>query len=105
MGFPLNDEGRHESDFPKGASGHFMRPASPFRNWITLDGAPGPSGAGGYAAKRRSEPTAPTFARLHICAYHSIGRWLQDRNAMWSEAVVRLRDVTRAPPTHTVSLR
>lgn len=32
--------------------GHFKRDASIFRNWVTPDGAPGPSGEGGFAAER-----------------------------------------------------
>ena len=28
--------------------GRFHRPESRFRNWVTRDGAPGPSGTGGY---------------------------------------------------------
>lgn len=32
-------------------SGEFVRRASQFRNWITPDGAPGPSGRGGFAAE------------------------------------------------------
>ena len=39
-----------ESDFPR-VSGRFVRQASVFRNWITPDGAPGPSGQGGFAAE------------------------------------------------------
>ena len=31
--------------------GRFVRPDPPFRNWITPDGAPGPSGAGGFKAE------------------------------------------------------
>ena len=31
--------------------GQFIRQASTFRNWITPDGAPGPSGEGGFAAE------------------------------------------------------
>jgi putative glutathione S-transferase len=31
--------------------GAFKRPDAVFRNWITADGAPGPSGEGGYAAE------------------------------------------------------
>lgn len=31
--------------------GHFERSAAQFRNWITVDGAPGPSGDGGFAAE------------------------------------------------------
>ncbi len=31
--------------------GHFIRPTARFRNWVTSDGSPGPSGEGGYAAE------------------------------------------------------
>lgn len=36
----------------KATKGHFKRDASQFRNWITKDGAPGPSGEGGFGAER-----------------------------------------------------
>src|SRR5262249_3747190 len=32
--------------------GRFERKVSAFRNWVTPDGAPGPTGAGGFAAER-----------------------------------------------------
>jgi glutathionyl-hydroquinone reductase len=32
-------------------NGRFNRPTTKFRNWITPDGAPGPSGSGGFAAE------------------------------------------------------
>ena len=35
----------------KTTKGHFQRSASQFRNWITPDGAPGPSGEGGFPAE------------------------------------------------------
>ncbi|MBB3978973.1 putative glutathione S-transferase [Rhizobium azooxidifex] len=35
----------------KATRGHFERAASQFRNWITPDGAPGPTGEGGFAAE------------------------------------------------------
>ncbi|QND47802.1 glutathione S-transferase family protein [Rhizobium lusitanum] len=35
----------------KETKGHFKRAASQFRNWITADGAPGPSGTGGFKAE------------------------------------------------------
>ncbi len=35
----------------KETGGKFVRSASQFRNWITADGAPGPSGEGGFAAE------------------------------------------------------
>jgi putative glutathione S-transferase len=31
--------------------GHFVRPHTSFRNWVTADGSPGPSGAGGFRAE------------------------------------------------------
>ena len=34
----------------KSTGGRFVRKASQFRNWVTPDGRPGPSGEGGYAA-------------------------------------------------------
>ena len=35
----------------KASKGHFVRKASQFRNWITADGAPGPSGVEGFRAE------------------------------------------------------
>ena len=35
----------------KDAKGGFVRQASTFRNWITTDGAPGPTGEGGFRAE------------------------------------------------------
>lgn len=35
----------------KDAAGRFIRQTSSFRNWITPDGAPGPTGTGGFAAE------------------------------------------------------
>ena len=32
------------------AKGGFVRQISSFRNWVTPDGAPGPTGTGGFAA-------------------------------------------------------
>lgn len=36
----------------KDEAGRFIRQASPFRNWITPDGAPGPTGVGGFKAEK-----------------------------------------------------
>lgn len=36
----------------KETKGHFKRGASQFRNWVTADGAPGPSGEGGFKAEK-----------------------------------------------------
>lgn len=50
MGVFVDGEWRADGDFPRNASGHFVRPDSPFRNWVTADGEPGPTGAGGFHA-------------------------------------------------------
>ena len=42
--------------------GAFDRPASVFRHWVTPDGAPGPSGEGGFAA---------TSGRYHLYMSHA----------------------------------
>ncbi len=49
-----------------GTGGRFERSESPFRNWVTPDGAPGPTGEGGFAA----EPGLPPVrgARLPVGA-------------------------------------
>ncbi|NTF32594.1 glutathione S-transferase family protein [Rhizobium skierniewicense] len=36
----------------KETKGHFKRSASQFRNWVTADGEPGPSGKGGFKAEK-----------------------------------------------------
>lgn len=33
------------------SEGRFIRSESQFRNWVTVDGSPGPSGAGGFKAE------------------------------------------------------
>ncbi|WP_201833444.1 glutathione S-transferase family protein [Microvirga zambiensis] len=35
----------------KSSSGRFVRASAAFRNWVTADGSPGPSGDGGFAAE------------------------------------------------------
>jgi putative glutathione S-transferase len=35
----------------KATAGHFVRKAPQFRNWVTADGAAGPSGEGGFKAE------------------------------------------------------
>ena len=35
--------------------GHFQRKESRFRNWVTADGAQGPSGAGGFRAEHMTD--------------------------------------------------
>lgn len=47
-------DGKWQDDWYDTAStgGRFERKASAFRNWVTPDGAPGPSGTGGFPAER-----------------------------------------------------
>ncbi len=42
----------YETGFPTSKTGQFERRPSTFRNWITPDGAPGPSGEGGFRAEK-----------------------------------------------------
>jgi putative glutathione S-transferase len=42
---------RAQERSPQSPDGRFARRESPFRNWVTPDGAPGPSGRGGFAAE------------------------------------------------------
>lgn len=44
-------EGVWQDDVSRTKDGHFIRPATQFRNWVTPDGSPGPSGEAGYAAE------------------------------------------------------
>jgi putative glutathione S-transferase len=41
--------GRHD---PPRKNGRFVRTETQFRNWITPDGSPGPTGGGGFEAQR-----------------------------------------------------
>ncbi len=51
MGYLQNGVWSREDYFPTDAAGQFIRPSSLFRNWVTTDGAPGPSGVGGFKAE------------------------------------------------------
>ncbi len=50
MGAFVDGQWRADGDFPHDRTGRFVRPDSPFRNWVTADGAPGPTGTGGFHA-------------------------------------------------------
>ena len=52
MGLMVNGVWSQENAFPTDSGGHFVRPSAPIRNWITADGAPGPSGEGGFKAEK-----------------------------------------------------
>jgi putative glutathione S-transferase len=51
MGIVVEGVWRAEDDFPKDSSGRFTRPSSPFRHWVTADGAPGPTRDRGFKAE------------------------------------------------------
>ena len=51
MGLLIDGEWRDQWYDTKTSGGRFVRSESPFRNWVTPDGAPGPSGEGGYRAE------------------------------------------------------
>ena len=40
-----------QQDGSRTKDGHFIRPATQFRNWVTADGSAGPSGEGGFKAE------------------------------------------------------
>jgi len=44
-------DGVWQDDVSRTKDGHFIRPATQFRNWVTPDGGPGPTGEGGFAAE------------------------------------------------------
>jgi putative glutathione S-transferase len=44
-------DGVWQDDVSRTKDGHFVRPTTRFRNWVTPDGGPGPSGEGGFAAE------------------------------------------------------
>jgi len=43
-------DGVWQQDGSRTKDGHFVRPATRFRNWVTADGSAGPSGEGGFPA-------------------------------------------------------
>ena len=51
MGMLVDGIWRAQEGGPQSSDGRFTRRESPFRNWVTPDGAPGPSGRGGFAAE------------------------------------------------------
>ena len=42
---------RVEGNFSHDAAGRFVRADAQFRDWVTADGAPGPTGEGGFKAE------------------------------------------------------
>ncbi|MFO7649068.1 MAG: glutathione S-transferase N-terminal domain-containing protein, partial [Halomonas campaniensis] len=66
----------------KDGEGRFIRQTSTFRNWITPDGAPGPTGRGGFKA----EPGRYHLYVAYICPWAS--RVLMARRLKGLEALI-----------------
>ena len=58
-------DGKWTDDEVRSEDGRFVRPDSIFRNWITADGAPGPTGEGGFQA----EPDRYHLYVTHNCPW------------------------------------
>jgi glutathionyl-hydroquinone reductase len=52
MGLLVDGIWQDEEQAVRTQNGHFVRPVTRYRSWITPDGKPGPSGDGGFAAAR-----------------------------------------------------
>jgi glutathionyl-hydroquinone reductase len=52
MGLLVDGVWQDEDHAVRTREGRFVRPITPYRNWITPDGSAGPSGEGGFAAAR-----------------------------------------------------
>ena len=51
MGLLVHGEWKDQWYDTSAHKGHFVRSAAAFRNWVTADGSPGPSGRGGFKAE------------------------------------------------------
>ena len=65
MGLLVDGEWRDEWYNTEESNGRFIRSEAQFRNWITADGAPGPSGEGGFIA----EPGRYHLYISHACPW------------------------------------
>ena len=52
MGLLVDGIWRDEQPGERTPDGHFVRPATRFRNWVTPDGSAGPTGEAGFPAAR-----------------------------------------------------
>jgi glutathionyl-hydroquinone reductase len=52
MGLLVDGIWQDEDNIGRTQNGHFIRPTTRYRNWITADGEAGPSGGGGFVAGR-----------------------------------------------------
>ena len=76
----------NDAEVPPDARGAFVRDASKFRNWVTADGEPGPTGEGGFEA-------APG-------RYHLFVSW----SCPWAHRALIMRKLKRLDDVVTVSI-
>ncbi len=86
MGMLIDGKWQTEDAFPINDRGDFVRRETSFRNWVTRDGAPRPSGGGGF----RAEP-----GRYHL--YISLA-------CPWAHRTLIFRALKRLEDTITVSV-
>src|SRR2546430_17537896 len=56
MGLLVDGVWQDEQHIARTPGGRFVRPTTRFRNWVTQDGSPGPTGGGGPSGPRRRPP-------------------------------------------------
>jgi glutathionyl-hydroquinone reductase len=84
MGLLVN--GAWQEDISRTKEGRFIRPASVFRNFVTHDGSPGPSGQGGFTAES---------GRYHL--YVSLA-------CPWAHRTLIFRSLKKLEPVISVSI-
>jgi glutathionyl-hydroquinone reductase len=84
MGLLVN--GAWQEDISRTKEGRFIRPASVFRNFVTRDGSPGPSGQGGFTAES---------GRYHL--YVSLA-------CPWAHRTLIFRSLKKLEPVISVSI-
>ena len=82
MGLLVNGQWRDEWYDTSGSGGRFLRKDSAYRNWVTVDGAPGPTGHGGFPAE---------LGRYHL--YVSLA-------CPWAHRTLIMRILKRARSNH-----
>ena len=60
MGLLIDGKWHDEWYDTESSKGRFIRSESRFRNWVTADGSPGPSGTGGFKAEAEGLISAAT---------------------------------------------
>ena len=86
MGLMVHGEWRDDDAIPSDERGHFIRAASRFRHWITVEGAAGPSGDGGFKA----EP-----GRYHLFVSY---------NCPWAHRAIIMRKLKKLEDVVSMSL-